>query len=80
MYLFESHTLFPKYTNLCGTQWGCKNILEAMTDFVLVFFCYFNLNSSFSFHQQFEKTKDEKLKNQQREYEAQKQYREHLQV
>ena len=29
---------------------------------------------------QFEKTKDEKLKNQQREYEAQKQYREHLQV
>ena len=30
--------------------------------------------------QQFEKTRDEKLKNQQREYEAQKQYREHLQV
>lgn len=29
---------------------------------------------------QFEKTKDEKLKNQQREYEAQKQYREHLQA
>ena len=30
--------------------------------------------------QQFEKTREEKLKNQQREYEAQKQYREHLQV
>lgn len=29
---------------------------------------------------QFEKTKDEKLKNQQREYEAQKQYRDHLQA
>jgi len=29
---------------------------------------------------QFEKTEDEKLKNQQREYEAQKQYREHLQA
>lgn len=29
---------------------------------------------------QFEKTKDEKLKNQQREYESQKQYREHLQA
>ncbi|XP_065656487.1 ATP-binding cassette sub-family F member 3 isoform X2 [Hydra vulgaris] len=29
---------------------------------------------------QFEKTRDEKLKNQQREYEAQKQYREHLQA
>lgn len=36
---------------------------------------YFNYRK-----QQFEATKEEKLKNQQREYEAQKQYRDHLQV